>query len=219
MSRGNGQLSGQSPEVLRSGVSELIGSSLANLRLLRDITSLPDTDFRLSDIHIQELISVSLGTTGQERSEDTGNTPNTIYNRRARLTSAMGAETLSHAVFLGIVSEDIRINLRDPELPALEIEDDPAEVVFHISRGKRDKQIAREMKKSPDEVEDLFLEARDILGGKNRPNTVRRACEERVLLVPTLGEASDQLGNLMRIQQSLAGIQPALEGAVDLARK
>lgn len=219
MSKGNEQPKGQSPEVLRSGINELIGSSLSNLRLLRDITSFPDTDFRLSDIHIKELISVSLGTTGKTRSEDTGNTPNTIYNRRSRLTSAMGAETLSHAVFLGIVSEDIPIELRDPVLPPVEVEDEAVEVVFHISRGKRDKQIAREMKRSPDEVEDLFIEARDVLGGKNRPNTVRRACEERVLLVPTFGEASDHLEALIRIQQSLAGIQPALEDAVDLARK
>lgn len=219
MSTGNGHSKPQSPEQLRREISRLVGSELSSLRFLRDMTSIPDTDFNLSKLYVKELISASLGTTAEERSNDTGKTVNTIYNRRARLTSTMGAKTLSHAVFLGIASEDIPIKLRGADKPAVEVEDEASEVVFHISRGKRDKDIAREMEKSEDEVEELFKEARGVLGGVNRPNTVRRACEERVLIVPTLVETSEQFEVLTRVHQSLLVAQPVLEGAVDLAQK
>ncbi len=129
-------------EVLREAIKQQTESSLSDLRLIRGLF-LPseNIDFHLTPIQKDELNSVSLGHSAEERSGSTGNTENTVHNRRARLAKSMGAKTLPNAVWLGIASGDLQIDLRDPDKAPFEISSEHSEVILHTAMGERTKDI------------------------------------------------------------------------------
>lgn len=209
---------GSDPERLRDEIYRASSTAIADLLKIRDMVTGGVPKFKLTKKQLEELISISLGTSAEQRSKDTKNTVNTVNNRRARTVKAIGAKTLSHAVWLGIVAGEIPIELREADKKPLEVPAKPLEVIFHIAQGGRDKDIAEMMRLSEEEINDYFLEARDLLGGINRPHTVRRACEERLIPGSVPETAPGQLNVLAGINESVGMAESLLGGAVDLAR-
>jgi hypothetical protein len=204
---------------LRSEIREQAAETITSLKVILGLFSKDGKPtLPLTRLKKDELRSVSLGTTAEERSAETGRTPYSIYSRRSRLMKDLGVASLEQAVWVGIASGDIPIDQRSKKEPAFEIGAKPRQVLILLTTGMKTKQIAEVMKEEASLVGDYFIEARDLLGGINRPNTIRRACEERVLKVASLQSSPDQSDLLKQVHESLADVQPIISGAVDLAQ-